>query len=253
MKLAIMQPYFFPYIGYFQLLANCDKFIFFDIVKYNKRSWMARNRIMHPRKLLDFQYVGVPIIKSNNQVLINDVKINQSINWKQKIIGQLTVYKSLKAPFYEDVIMLVNDIFSKDFNELFELNVYAISAIFDYLGINFEYDIASELNLSFDSVKEPGDWALFISSELGATEYVNPCGGYDIFDDNLFNKNSIKLSFIKSKLSKYNQSWRKDFLEGLSMIDVLMFNSKSDILEMLYMDFEVMNFNRVKKIMMEEI
>jgi hypothetical protein len=241
MKLAIMQPYFFPYVGYFQLIANTDQFIFFDIVQYNKRSWMNRNRILHPSKPDDFQYISVPIAKHNKGSLIKDVDISHDEKWQNKILGQLTVYKKLKAPFYNEVNQIVKEILSKECNTLLDLSIESTRTICDYIGIEFNYEIASRVDFDKNSISQPGDWALEISKHKKALEYVNPPGGHDIFDEKKFLENNIKLSFLKSNLSSYKQSWRKNFNPGLSILDLIMFNSPEESKQIINNDFTIIN------------
>ena len=245
MKLAIMQPYFFPYVGYFQLIANTDQFIFFDIVQYNKRSWMNRNRILHPSKPDDFQYISVPIAKHNKGSLIKDVDISHDEKWQNKILGQLTVYKKLKAPFYNEVNQLVKEILSKECNTLLDLSIESTRAICYYIGIELNHEIASRINFDKSSISQPGDWALEISKYKKASEYINPPGGFDIFDENKFIENNIKLRFLKSNLSPYKQSWRKNFNSGLSILDVLMFNNKDELIELLLNDFNIVSKSEI--------
>jgi hypothetical protein len=246
-KLGIMQPYFFPYLGYFQLLVNCDLFIYFDIVKYNKKSWMARNRILNSNKLNQSQYINVPILKSDPKTLIKDVRINNSIAWKNKIIGQLTGYKRLGAPYYDDVKHLIENAFLSQADSLNELNITLIDIIVGYLGIEFSYKKASSIDMGAFEPKKPGDWALFISSKMKADEYINPYSGYEIFDESAFDEKAIKLSFLVPKLSPYRQVRGLPFVEAMSILDVLMFNSKSEVVDMLCNDFTSMGYQSTAK------
>ena len=245
MKLAIMQPYFFPYIGYFQLIANSDQFIFFDVTQYNKKSWMNRNRILHPTDTLGFQYTSVPINKNSQGTLIKDVSINNTEDWKSKIVGQLTVYKKLKAPYFEDVMSLINRVFEKEHTNFALFLVEAMEHVCRYLGLNCEYRIASQIEFDRNQVDGPGDWALAISKELGANCYINPHGGYEIFDEKKYEENGVDISFIKPKLSTYKQSWRKGFMPGLSILDVMMFNGIKEINKMLVSDFDSLSKSKL--------
>ena len=240
MKLAIMQPYFLPYVGYFQLIANTDQFIFFDIVQYNKKSWMNRNRVLHANKPDDFQYISVPVIKHNKGSLIKDIKINNDEKWQNKILSQLIVYKKLKAPFYSEIHQVVEEIFSKQYNALMDLSIGSTRTICDYLGIKLNYEIASKMNFDLSNISQPGDWALEISKKKKASEYINPYSAHDIFNENKFNASKIKLNFLKPNLTPYKQSFRKDFNLGLSILDVLMFNSKDELQEILTSDFKIL-------------
>ena len=240
MKLAIMQPYCFPYIGYWQLIANCDEFIFFDEVQYNKKSWMNRNRILHPDKIKDFQYISIPIAKHEKGTLIKDVIINNNENWKSKLLGQMTFYKKLKAPFYDETISLITEVCNQENKRFLSFAISSVKAICDYLDLNIKYRISSEIEFNRTEVKGPGEWALEISKALGANEYINPPGGYEIFDEEKYALSNVKLKFLKSNLSPYRQSWRESFTEGLSIIDVMMFCSKDEINQLLLTDFKLL-------------
>jgi|SaaInlStandDraft_7_1057024.scaffolds.fasta_scaffold83924_1 hypothetical protein len=239
MKVGIMQPYFFPYVGYFQLIASTDLFIFFDVVQYNKKSWMNRNRILHPNKPDEFQYISVPVVKNEKSILIKDVAIINNGKWQEKILNQLAVYKKLKAPNYDETVKLISKIFSKNEDKLLDLSISSIKIICEYVGLNFNYNVASKINFDEKSIIHPGDWALEISKNMNASEYINPEGGYDIFDEGKFILNNVKLSFLKSNLSPYKQSWRQNFLSGLSIIDILMFYNKNELMRLLTDDFKI--------------
>lgn len=245
-----MQPYFFPYIGYFQLIANTDQFIFFDIVQYNKRSWMNRNRILHPNNPDDYQYISVPIAKHNKGTLIKDVDISHDLKWQNKILSQLLIYKKLKAPFYNEVQQLVEKVIYDDDDTLLNLSIRSTRTICAYLEIPFNYEIASNMNLDIKYVNGPGDWALELSKYKEASEYINPPSGHDIFDEKKFIENNIKLSFLKSSLSPYKQSWRKSFNSGLSILDLIMFNSPEESWQIINNDFTVIDAKNI--ISMEE-
>lgn len=244
MKVGIMQPYFFPYIGYFQLIAHTDKFVFFDIVQYNKRSWMNRNRILHQDKPDDFQYITVPVSKHEKGSLIKDIRVSNDGKWQNKILSQLMVYKKLKAPFYNEIRQLVEKLMSDDSHTLLDLSIGSTRYVCDYLDIAFNYEIASEMNLDMKNVSDPGDWALEISKYKKASEYVNPPGGQSIFDEDKFVKNNIKLSFLEPKLSPYKQSWRDKFNAGLSVLDVIMFNTPEECRRLISHDFIMVNANK---------
>ncbi len=228
MKLGIMQPYIFPYIGYWQVIFNTDRWIFFDTVQYNKRSWMNRNRILHPDSSQDFQYITVPIKKLSRGTLIKDAKINQVIKWKEKILGQLTVYKRLHAPYYDEVLGLVKFILESAKNPSFlEFCIISTVEICRFLQIEFNYKIASQTEFDRDKIITPGDWALEICKAQQAEIYINPYSGYEIFDELQYQKNNIELRFLKPELIKYRQSKREKFIPSLSIIDVMMFNGFS--------------------------
>ena len=231
-----MQPYFFPYLGYFSLIKHTDKWIVFDTVQYIERGWINRNRIIHPSKPEDM-YINVPIQSHHRDILIKDVLISNNEDYKERILAQLwTAYKK-RAKYFKDVYKLVDEVLSYKTDSIVELNVFGLEKVTKYLDIPFNYEIFSKMNLSIDKVNDAGEWALNISKAMNADEYINPPGGMKLFDEEKFMTNGIRLSFLKQNLRNYNQK-KLGFIEGLSIIDVMMFNDKKDINIMLD-DYEI--------------
>jgi len=231
MKVAIMQPYFFPYIGYFSLIANADRFIVFDTVQFIRHGWIERNRILHPdRKVL---YIKVPLVSHSRQTLIKDIKINEgAFNWKGRIYDQLVPYRKV-APNFKSTMDLVKECLEINTTSIVELNVNVLHKICLYIGIDFHYNTLSEMNPELPEIYEPDEWALYISKWLGADSYVNPPGGLAFFDRKKYENHGINLEFIKPELTEYRQYPGQDFIPELSIIDVLMFNSINQIQGML--------------------
>jgi len=232
MKLAIMQPYFSPYIGYFQLINAVDKWIVFDIVQYKRHHWINRNRVLHPNS--GWQYIIVPLKKHPRDISIKDILVDNGIDWKNKIIRQLQHY-SKKAPFYTETINFLKEcLFAEYYNgsSLLKLNTYILKKICEKMNIRFDYAICSEMDLQFEEIKQPGEWALTISEQLGAEEYINPYGGKNIFNPAKFKEKNIKLKFLKCNSIEYEQKGYK-FVSDLSIIDVMMWNSEYEVSSML--------------------
>lgn len=221
MKLSIMQPYFFPYIGYFSLIANSDRFVVFDITQYTPKTWINRNRILHPSK--GWQYITVPLKKASINIKIHEVEILSVQDSKKRILGQIEHYKR-KAPYYKITKDIVESTFNGcKSNSLVELNVNGIKTVCDYLGINFDYIICSETNFDLPEIKHSGQWALEISNLLNADEYINPLGGKELFKEEEFKQKNIKLSFLNPPDFHYPTS-PYQFIEHLSILDVIMWN-----------------------------
>jgi hypothetical protein len=220
MKLGFMQPYFFPYLGYFDLINYVDKWVVFDTVQYIKGGWIKRNRILHPNK--GWKYITVPIKQYSHDTAIKDIKIDNEQYWERKIVGQLSHYRN-KAPYAADVIALVED--ALDVNEDFisRLNVYALDIVCKRLGINFDYSFFSEMALDIGPVEDPGDWSLRLSEVLGVDEYANPPGGKDLFDKEAFADSGIKLTIRNLPTFQYDCG-DYDFIPDLSIVDVMMWN-----------------------------
>ncbi|MEG0759973.1 WbqC family protein [Chryseobacterium sp.] len=231
MKVAIMQPYFMPYLGYMSLIKHTDQFILFDVVQFIRHGWIERNRILKQNE--GWLYMQVPLIKNGRDILIKDCLIDNSKNWKSKILSQLDIYKK-KAPYYYKTVNIVNDIFSHEYSDVVTLNKTALEKISEYLGFYKPLQVFSEMNLSIDEPNAADEWALNICKKLegGVSNYINPIGGLDFFDRKKYEKEGITIEFQKMKLSSYNQK-RESFENGLSILDVMMFNSPEEINVML--------------------
>lgn len=222
MKVAIMQPYFFPYMGYFSLIKHTDMFIILDTVQFIYHGWIERNRVINPNQ--GFSYIKVPIINKSRNTLIQDIKINNADYWKDKLLAQLQHYKK-RAPYYYKTIELLGELFEKDYSDIVSLNSAAILAVCKYLDIDIDMHVFSNMNLVIQEPSSPDEWALNICKGLGnVNEYWNPPGGKSFFDISKYNRDGIEVKFQKIMLQEYNQG-RSIFEEGLSIIDVLMFNS----------------------------
>ncbi len=216
-----MQPYFFPYIGYFSLIHSVEHFMFFDDVQYIKKSWMSRNRLLNIEKEQPY-FVRPTLIKPDYKALFTTVKLDNSDNWKIKIIEQLNGYKN-KAPFFNQVKVLVEEILEKDCEYLTTFNIDSTITISKALRCKTKFDKYTDHNFWFDVKPEEGDWGRVIAHEIGATHYINSPGGESFIFPEKFSELNIKLGFIQPQLRQYNQL-TKTFLPGLSIIDVLLFN-----------------------------
>lgn len=225
MKLGIMQPYFFPYLGYFDLINYVDLWIIFDTPQYIRHGWVNRNRILHPNS--GWQYIMVPTTKHSQKTKINQIEISYSDDWKKKFFGQLMHYKK-NAPYYPDVIDLLEECFDNREVFLSKFNYLILKRICQKLNITTEIVVFSEMELLIEEVSEPGDWALNISKALNASEYINPPGGENLFNKEKFSENGIKLS-IQSFVNMDYFCKNYNFEPNLSIIDVLMWNSPGDI------------------------
>lgn len=220
MKLAIMQPYFFPYIGYWQLIHASDCFVLFDDAQYMRHGWVNRNRILKPGG--GWQYILVPLKKHAMTEAIKNVQAQSGDQWKELVIAQLLHYKK-KARYFDETIELVREaLFCEDAPGIAAINLSIMRKICAALGIERDIIVSSERNFDYSNVGGPGEWALRIAEQMGASEYINPAGGAELFDEEKFQSSNIKLSFLHSHEISYSQ--QGNFEPALSIIDVLMFN-----------------------------
>jgi hypothetical protein len=228
LTLGIMQPYFFPYLGHFSLISAVDEWVVFDITQYTPKTWLNRNRILHPRS--GWQYITVPLSNSTISIRIHEARILNLSGAKANLVGKLSHYKG-KAPHFKSVIALANEVFeSATDDSLARLNVRGLDAICRYLDIPFNYRICSEMNLPLPERLGPGEWALEICSLLGATSYVNPASGQDIFDPAEFARRGISLRFVQPTEFVYRTT-PYECEPNLSILDVLMWNPPAVVAE----------------------
>lgn len=223
-----MQPYFLPYVGYFSLIYNSEKFIFFDTPQFTKKSWYERNRII---KLTGGStYIRVPLEKVILGTPINKITINNNNDWRGKLFSQLEIYKTAK--YYSVIIPILKGVIYQDYDKLSTLNISLIMRILNYLDIKRDIFIYSDMNIDIEKVNSPDEWALNICKRIGASTYINSPGGREFFDPIKYESSKIHLRFIEQPLSSYEQIV-DGFEVGLSIVDLLMHLSKHEIVEML--------------------
>ncbi len=218
MKLGVMQPYFFPYLGYFDLIGWADEWVVFDTAQYIRHGWVNRNRILHPTE--GWQYVTAPLKKHHRETAICDIAVNNDVAWKKKIIGQVQHYKR-KAPFFEQVEAMLSRVLAYRGESLTELNILALQAVCELLGIDFTFSRSSHFVDELPPNCGPGDWALEICRRCGATEYLNPPGGEGLFDRDAFRQAGIDLC-IQDFASITYAPRGYSFEPNLSVLDVMM-------------------------------
>jgi hypothetical protein len=223
MKLAAMQPYFFPYLGQFDLLNRADIWIAYDPAQYIRHGWVNRNRVLHPES--GWHYIVVPLQKHTHEVVINQMKIASS-DWKTEIFKRLQHYH-MDAPFYRPTIHFLQDVLSTEETNLSKLNVALFRATATMLGIHTPIFVFSEMELSLSS-SGPQNLALELCRAVGATEYINPPGGVHLYSPEEFAKYGILLT-IQSFSPMVYSCGRFEFIPSLSIIDVMMWNSSEEI------------------------
>ena len=229
MVLAGMQPYFFPYLGYFGLIRHSSTFIVADNVQFIEGGWIRRNRILKPGG--GWHYIGVPLVKCSHKTIICEMKINDSEPWREKIFSQLQHYRK-KAPYYQEVICFLKDAFAKETQNISALNAHLLDKTCRYLGIPFNAEVFSCMTVAVKKADAPDEWALNTCKAFGAHTYINPMGGMEFYDPCKYARSGINLKFLNINLRPYDQK-NGTFERGLSILDVMMFNSPEQILGML--------------------
>ena len=218
-KVGIMQPYFMPYIGYWQLIKYVDTYVFFDDVNYIKKGWVNRNNILINGN------AGLFTISLNNasqNKLINEISISDDFIKFNKTID----FTYHKAPYYQETRELLNIILSYSKNSLSKFIGNSIQVISKYLEINTEFISSSDI-IKNENLKAQ-EKIIDICKILKANTYINAIGGVELYKQDIFTKSNITLQFLKPTITKYKQ-FKNNFISDLSIIDILMFNSKEDI------------------------
>lgn len=220
MKLAIMQPYFFPYIGYFQLIKSVDKFVFYDDVNFIKNGWINRNRILINGKP---SYFTVTLSGASPFMLIKDVMFADN---RIKLLKTLeNTYR--KAPFFNETIEALKPVFSIETTSISDFAIESVKTVSEYIGLKTIFERSSEL-YSDSKGMEKSARLKQICHQNNASEYHNPIGGTELYFKDDFAKAGIDLKFIKTNAIVYKQ-FKNEFVANLSVIDLMMFNSKDQI------------------------
>jgi len=223
MKFAVMQPYLFPYLGYYQLVYAVDKFVFYDDVTYIKGGYINRNNICSNGMPQRFT-IPVPGMSSN--ILINKLSFDRNVKKQLKSIEQAYA----KAPFFKDVFPIVRSVFTAEQRNVEYICRLSITKVMDYLHIDKSYYYSSEL--CYERHVPAANKLVNMSKTLDSNEYINSPGGKSLYDKGYFLEHKIKLNFIEIGDYKYNQN-SNVFVPHLSMIDILMWNSRDEIIELL--------------------
>ena len=223
MKIAIMQPYLLPYIGYWQLINTVDRFIIFDDVNYINKGYINRNKILVEGKPYQFT---LELVGASQNKLINEIQIGKN---SKKILKTIELnYK--RADNFKNVFPLIQNIFNQEENNLAKFIGYSLKKITDYLETDVSFTYSSEIAKNNDLKNQ--DKIINICEKLNAKEYVNLMGGLDLYDKEIFRSKNIRLSFIETKKIKYKQ-FNNKFVPFLSIIDIMMHNNKNLIAHML--------------------
>ncbi|WP_168170843.1 WbqC family protein [Rhodanobacter sp. C01] len=220
-RVAVMQPYFFPYLGYWQLIAAVDCFVLFDEVQYINRGWINRNRILKPGG--GWQYIQVPVARHPQTAAIRDVNIAPLPGWKARIVNQLAHYRA-KAPHFDETTELVESaLFGGQEQGIGELNRRIVRMLCEALSIRCEIVTSSDFEFDYSAVTESGDRLLAIALQLKAAELINPVNGISLLDPDKFSRCGVSIGALQPPAIAYPQA-RDRFEPSLSIIDVMMFN-----------------------------
>lgn len=220
MRVAVMQPYIFPYIGYFQLISAVDVFVVYDDVAFINKGWINRNTLLSNGKSLGFT---VPLVGASQNRLIRDIEVVAEPKWRSNLLKTIRQAYG-KAPQFERVFPMVVEVFESGCTTIGELATLSLQKVGEQMGI--QTPIRTTSSLYDNSYLKAQERILDICQQEKATEYINPIGGVSLYDADLFASRGIKLHFLKSTPYPYPQPG--EFVPWLSIIDVLMYTKKED-------------------------
>ncbi|ATV42154.1 WbqC family protein [Pectobacterium sp. CHL-2024] len=230
-KYAVMQPYFFPYIGYFQLMAEVDVFVVYDNIKYTKKGWINRNRILLNGKDSTF---SLPLKKDSDFLDVKDRVLSETFNRDDLINKIRGAYR--RAPYFKNVFPLLENIINYRDDNLFNYILYSLVSIKEYLGLTCDIKVSSSINI--DHSLKSQDKVLAFGNALGAKSYSNPPGGISLYSQEAFSLHGMTLNFIQPNNIIYKQ-FDEPFVAWLSIIDVMMFNSSDEVLHLITNEYEL--------------
>jgi hypothetical protein len=235
MRLGMMQPYFFPYVAYFSLIHAADYWVVFDTAQYRRRAWVNRNRVLSDNEE-GWSYIRIPVAHSPRETRICDIRIDDRQAWIDQLIDQLHIYRQRRAPHYKDVIDWLQPTLRKahDINGPGDFSRTLINLLQETccrINVPFPCQIFSQMNLNLPDELPAGEWALEVARLLGAETYINAPGGRELFSPQQFSEAKIELQILEPRLTAYRQG-RSEFIPGLSILDLLMWNSPAETLEL---------------------
>lgn len=226
-----MQPYFFPYIGYFQLIAAVDLFIVYDNIKYTKKGWINRNRMLHNGKDVMF---SLPLKGGSDYLNVCERELAADFN-RDKLLSQFKeAYR--RAPHFAQTFPFVEEVLGYEDTNLFRFLHHSIVKTCEHLGITTEIKISSRIAINHDLKNQ--DKVLAMCKEVSASTYVNAIGGVGLYSSRAFLEDGVALNFIRSKPFEYAQLGDA-FVPWLSIIDVMMFNSLDTIQTCISANYEL--------------
>ena len=220
-RLAIMQPYFLPYVGYFQLIQSVDLFIIYDNIKYTKKGWINRNRFLQNGQDTTF---SLPLKSASDTLNVDERELSSSFD-RNKFLNQIReAYR--KAPYFVQVMALLEKIVQQDEVNLFRYISTSVQMVCGYLEIGTRILKSSEVGIDHSLAGK--NKVIAMCQLAGADTYINAIGGKSLYDKDEFGRSGIDLKFLKSNPLEYPQ-FSENFVPWLSIVDVMMFNSVQEI------------------------
>lgn len=229
--IGVMQPYFLPYIGYFQLMNLVDEFVIYDNIQYTKKGWINRNRMLSNGKDV---YFTIPLQKGSDYLDVRERELSDTFPQERESTLRRIKESYKKTPEFQKAYPVIEKCFMNDEKNLFKFILFSLNQLRDYLGISANLVVSSEISMNHNLKSE--DRVIEICKKRGASRYINPIGGVELYDKSRFKDQGIELSFLRANNIQYSQG-NIEFVPFLSILDVIMFNDTKVISK------HLLNFN----------
>jgi hypothetical protein len=221
LKVAIMQPYLLPYIGYFQLVGAVDVFVVYDNIKYTKKGWINRNRLLENGTDALF---SLPLRSGSDALDVRERELSADFRPDQLLARFAGAYR--RAPYFADTLPLLESVLQHPGRNLFGFLHHALLATCRHLGLATEIRVSSSIPIHHGLRAQ--DKVLALCEALGASSYLNPIGGVELYAKEAFGARGVELQFLRARALEYPQLGNA-FVPWLSIVDVLMFNSPAQV------------------------
>lgn len=215
-----MQPYIFPYLGYFQLIHASSHLVFYDDVNFIKQGWINRNRILLNGEA---HLITLPLKAASPNRRIMDIEVLTDKAFRKKLYRKLE-HAYARAPYFVEVMDMVTAVISGDKTRISEMAIQSVVAVQEHLGLPFTYSRSSKVSPGTVGLGR-ADRLIQITRDMGYHKYVNSPGGRALYDKAYFIRKGVEIKFIEADSQKYDQH-QEQFVDALSIIDVLMYNSR---------------------------
>jgi len=224
MNVAVMQPYLFPYLGYYQLVQCADIFVLYDDVAFIKQGYINRNNILTDGRA---SRITVPVLGGSSNKCIKELAFESNVAKVLKTVRQ----SYAQAPFVDNIFPMIERVLEHAERDITTVCQLGIFEVFQHLGLGKQIIRSSDLD--YDRELPAADRLIAICEKLGSSHYVNSIGGEKLYSKDYFAERGNQLTFLHTQDVEYPQQGKKEFVPNLSMIDVLMWCDKRQIRELL--------------------
>jgi hypothetical protein len=225
-KVAVMQPYFFPYLGYYSLIQSVDCFVFYSDVQFSRQSWMCRNRILNRQQDSGWEYLHIPVQSAPLKTPFCEIRLAEKVHWKMHIKNQMMLAYG-GAPHYGEVMRELEDILKTTTDGLASFNMESLRHLCHWLSI--ETRMVESRELAYNRSLGREERLLDMVNLLGGSTYINAIGGQALYSKEVWHRKDVDLFFLQWEGTPYSQG-DGAFVPNLSILDALMWMGKTETL-----------------------